>query len=110
MSVMVNVQTEMSDRATVVAAFNRRFKNVKEVGDKLTASVRIPSRNYDVNVEVNLTNMSIRCDSDYKNELIGTVTEAYQAEEIIRAAENEGRNWEEFRNSDKELCIDVEWA
>lgn len=108
MSVMVTIKTEMTNADIAHKAFMRRFKDVKVSGNTLTASVTTPERAYGVRVEVDLTSFQIRCDSDHKNSILPVIDEAYRAEEIIQAAEDEGKSWTETRNEEKELVLEVE--
>lgn len=111
MSVMVNIQTTMTSMSIVESACKRRFKNVNGTQDTVSCSVTTPRRSYGVNVsfrqDANTKNVTAHMDQDYQTEVMPLVTEAYAAEEVIRAADAEGRAWQEYRNSDQELVLEV---
>ena len=110
MSVMVTIKTNMTNAAIAEKAFRRRFQNVNVSGNKLTCGVKSTRRSYPINITFDLSTCSVNADSDYRAELETVLNEAYAAEEIIDAAEQEGRNWEESRNEQGELVLEVEYA
>lgn len=107
MSVMVTIKTSMTNASIAEKAFRRRFQNVSVSGNNLSCGVKISTRSYPVNIVFNLSDMSVKADSDYKTALEQALTEAYNAEEIIEAAEAEGRAWEESRNDLGEMVLEV---
>ena len=109
MSVMVTVKTTMTSASTARKAFERRFNNVKVSGNSLTMGIRPAGRNWDVNVTFDLNKMEARLDSDHRGNIDALMDEAYRAEEIIQAAEDEGRLWTESRNDENELVLEIEW-
>jgi hypothetical protein len=110
MSVMVTIKTQMTSASIAEKAFRRRFQNVNVSGNSLTCGVKLSRRSYPINITFDLANMSVKADSDYRTELETMLDEAYKAEEIIDAAESEGRAWEETRNEQGDLVLEVEYA
>jgi hypothetical protein len=110
MSVMVTVKTEMTNVQIAIAACERRFENVRINGNQLTANVKLAGRTYGAAMTLDLDTLTIRCDSDYRTSMLQALDEAYRAEEVIVAAEDEGRMWEETRNEEGELVLEVEYA
>lgn len=108
MSVMVTIKTTMTNATIARKAFERRFNNVKVNGNTLTMGVRATGRSWDTNVTFDMNRMEARLDSDHRGDVDALLDEAYRAEEIIQAAEDEGRAWTESRNEDKELVLEIE--
>jgi hypothetical protein len=78
--------------------------------NQLTANVKLAGRTYGAAMTLDLDTLTIRCDSDYRTSMLQALDEAYRAEEVIVAAEDEGRMWEETRNEEGELVLEVEYA
>lgn len=112
MSMTVTVQmAEINDAAVAERAFRRRFNNTQVSGNMLSAS--IPGRDGDTFgmwVRLDLTNFKLSYDSDHGVGLRDRVMEAYRAEKVIQAAEDMGLCWEEYRNEDRELVLEVQYG
>lgn len=108
MSAIVTVETKIKRADLAERAFRRRFKEVKASASRITFQVKPASRNFDIGVTLNLSNMKIDYDGDYKG-ITEQVNEAYLAEEVIAAAEAEGRAWTETRNDNNELVFEIDY-
>lgn len=102
MSITAHYTLEEKKPEILVRAIHRRFDNVVATDSHVSATVRGTRWP----LSVNLDTMAASYDSDYP-QTRSMLNQAYGAELVIFAAEQEGSVYTEYRNSSDEFVIEV---
>lgn len=104
MSVMVTVETQMTDTTAAIRACERRMSSCVDKGTTLECRTK-KNRPFTLYKD----SLKVYIDSDWKQQTLEELNQAYAIEKAIMEAEAEGRAWSEETLKDGSVVIEIDY-